>query len=1009
MTEAILLKRTSTILFPKVRFLPFQFCSWVTGLVFVLLSVGTYAQCPLTACLPSNAPAANYIFGMGIYRVQLAGLDTITNGVADGYRDYSCRTGVALERGATYLLTVSTNPNADETVRAWVDFDGDGQFSASEMVLSSNAARQHQGLFVVPTTAILGQPLRLRIAADYIIVPPPTACSTSQYSQTEDYRVLVSANAPRRPIATFLALDSVTCGTPVAFRDQSHNTPTSWRWDFGDGLGSTQQHPQHTYANPGVYTVSLRVCNAHGCDSLTRTGYVMVRADAPRPAPCAPATTGYCCGFGITRVQLGNLDHSSADGRVGYEDFSCAFRSTLTADRPATLHLTTGTNAHDVRVYLDLNDNGQFDLPGELLYQGLAVQNPVASLHIPSTMAGLVYNRPLRLRIWAAAAGATPIGPCAPPQSGQVEDYAVTLLPNAAVPNAQFSVEYMQWCSPTRVAVTNTTTGGATSYKWDFGDGTTSTQAAPVAHAYATSGVYYIRLVAHNVFGSDTLIQVVGVATACPSYCTPAGYGGNTQAPAYFTRVQIAGLDNATSRVPGNGYRDFTAQHVVLRQGRSYQLRAESLPWQFAGAGPWAKVAAWVDYNQDGQMGPSEMIGPLTALSPHTLTLRIPSNALPGATRLRVVIQAVTQSLFLNSCSPSIRNASTEDYTVLILPDSVAPVAGFQADLAMTCHGTVQFRDTSYYSPTAWQWTFGDGTTSALQYPLHTYSMTGTYTVSLRVWNRYGTSMTVQSSYVTVAALAAGPRPAACLPPPGTTSFNRGIGTLNIGSGFSYNQSQSVNAIGYIDETCAVPVVHLVRGTSYPVTITSVATLGVNSDGLYNVYLWLDTNDDGLFDYTTELVYSSGPYGTSQNGTLTLPPLTLSNRPLRLRVQYLSRNSQNFSTAVPAPCHRDEEVGQVRDFAVVAVGTLAAVDSASWLVTNTLYPNPARDYVIIRGIYTKAIEIELLNILGQSVLKTKANPSADGSLRVDLSSLQNGTFLLYLKGVTAHPLRLIIQ
>ena len=36
---------------------------------------------------------------------------------------------------------------------------------------------------------------------------------------------------------------------------------TDWHWDFGDGNTSTDKHPEHTYAEDGVYQVSLTVSN----------------------------------------------------------------------------------------------------------------------------------------------------------------------------------------------------------------------------------------------------------------------------------------------------------------------------------------------------------------------------------------------------------------------------------------------------------------------------------------------------------------------------------------------------------------------------------------------------------------------------------------------------------------------------------------------------------------------------------------------------------------------------
>lgn len=53
----------------------------------------------------------------------------------------------------------------------------------------------------------------------------------------------------------------------VFFTDLSENA-TVWAWDFGDGGTSTDQHPSHTYADPGVFTVSLVASNEANSDTL---------------------------------------------------------------------------------------------------------------------------------------------------------------------------------------------------------------------------------------------------------------------------------------------------------------------------------------------------------------------------------------------------------------------------------------------------------------------------------------------------------------------------------------------------------------------------------------------------------------------------------------------------------------------------------------------------------------------------------------------------------------------
>jgi hypothetical protein len=51
---------------------------------------------------------------------------------------------------------------------------------------------------------------------------------------------------------------------------------------------------------------------------------------------------------------------------------------------------------------------------------------------------------------------------------------------------------------------------------------------------------------------------------------------------------------------------------------------------------------------------------------------------------------------------------------------------------------SVTFADASYYEPTSWHWTFGDGGSSELQNPVHDFAAPGTYTVCLIAKNDYG-------------------------------------------------------------------------------------------------------------------------------------------------------------------------------------------------------------------------------------------------------------------------------
>ena len=85
--------------------------------------------------------------------------------------------------------------------------------------------------------------------------------------------------APAEP--DFIALDtSGDAPFEVAFFDLSDGAQ-SWLWDFGDGGTSTEQDPEHTYTQPGVYTVSLTVTNLDGLSATkTMEDYITVTGEA---------------------------------------------------------------------------------------------------------------------------------------------------------------------------------------------------------------------------------------------------------------------------------------------------------------------------------------------------------------------------------------------------------------------------------------------------------------------------------------------------------------------------------------------------------------------------------------------------------------------------------------------------------------------------------------------------------------------------------------------------------
>jgi len=113
-------------------------------------------------------------------------------------------------------------------------------------------------------------------------------------------------------------------------------------------------------------------------------------------------------------------------------------------------------------------------------------------------------------------------------------------------------------------------------------------------------------------------------------------------------------------------------------------------------------------------------------------------------------------------------------------PHNIPPVANFAASSTSSCTGTIQFADSSINSPTSWHWYFGDGTTSILQNPLHTYTANGTYTVNFVSTNGFGSDSTTKTNYIMVNLPTAPTTTGASGNGPISVTLKAsGIGTLN--------------------------------------------------------------------------------------------------------------------------------------------------------------------------------------------------------------------------------------
>jgi gliding motility-associated-like protein len=322
------------------------------------------------------------------------------------------------------------------------------------------------------------------------------------------------------PVVEFSASKTSGCSPAViTFTDQS-STPAGtniigWKWDFGDGLGtSTAQNPTYVYKKPGSYTVTLTVFTDKGCQKLkTKPNYinittgVSVAYDFVDPGVCkAPETVGF-------------TNNSSGPGNLSYV-WNFGDGGSSTAVSPGHYYTTNGM--YNVNLYV-VSDQGCSDSLVRQFQVGRVLTDFIipASLCPKTTVTFLNNSAPRPLHsLWKFPGGRTDTlrnGQTIFPSTGTfdvtlINNYTtctdtlikqVTILPPPVI---SFTASDTGKCKPSLTVNFNNTTNGS-SYVWDFGDSTSSTQTSP-AHTYNNYGSYNVTLIAKGANGCiDTLVK----------------------------------------------------------------------------------------------------------------------------------------------------------------------------------------------------------------------------------------------------------------------------------------------------------------------------------------------------------------------------------------------------------------------------------------------------------------------------------------------------------------------
>ncbi|CAN5569257.1 hypothetical protein BH11BAC1_BH11BAC1_06740 [soil metagenome] len=340
------------------------------------------------------------------------------------------------------------------------------------------------------------------------------------------------------PVASF-SFPPPLCTMQVSFQNTSQNA-ASYQWDFGDGFTSSGTNVDHTYSTPGNFLITL-ITNPGACADTT-TQSVTVHE---------PPVSAFS---GISSCDLGyNLVNNSFGGVSYMWDFGDA--STSSAVAPSHIYAFSGN------YLISLITTDQYGCNDTLQQNVTISDNPVADFTNTSQPCALevpFQNTSVNASsfVWDFGDGNTSsdFSPVYTYQFGGT--YQVTLITNPGAcsdtmlqsvtvsqpPNVSF--ESINNCS-FDVQFQNTT-DSANVYSWDFGDGTTSSDLAPL-HTYNNVGGQDVTLVGTNSSGcADTMTAHIEIVIFAPA----------TFVPAYDTCFRQAQFIS-TSINSGNYYWDF--------------------------------------------------------------------------------------------------------------------------------------------------------------------------------------------------------------------------------------------------------------------------------------------------------------------------------------------------------------------------------------------------------------------------------------------------------------------
>ena len=582
--------------------------------------------------------------------------------------------------------------------------------------------------------------------------------------------VLADPNPPPAPSAS--SNSPICSGATLNLTASTASTGTiSYAWTGPNGFTSNLQNPSIaniTTAASGTYNVSVTV---NDCVSPATSFAVLIN-----PLPLAPIVTtpvNYCIGTTAVPLTANTLPGNTLNW------YTTATGGTGTSTAPTPITTIAGSTDYFVsQVNTATTCEGErSQLTVIINPDAIADFRPVDTIKCPpfsitSADIGLqTYPANNGVYEWYVNGTFIGSGTSFPGYTILNEDEMVTVTLKAIslfgckpdsmsrnfytykLPHPSFTMSDTVGCGPLSVTFNNTSTNLALfNYAWNFGNNQFSNLAQPGTIVFLpnpNSGdtTYIISLKIATICDTITYVDSVRVKAKPKAGFQPSITSGCSPMRVNFTNLS-AGLNNTYYWDFGDGTTAITnnllpVQHVYNTGTQTtYFIKLVAVNECGSDSITYSIVAAPNNINLNFTVNGPNLYG----CAPHTVAF---FNNSSGATnffwnfgdgntlnttpnRDTVFHTYLLPGTF--TVSLTAQNSCTDTTTTLQISVFPKPVAAFIADRYTTCIGqSIQFTNQSDVA-TSYLWQFGDGNTSTLLNPSHSYNTPGLYTVKLIIY-----------------------------------------------------------------------------------------------------------------------------------------------------------------------------------------------------------------------------------------------------------------------------------